>query len=368
MFSSGLDLDEKSRELAAAKSRWLFDLAGLLPTSMLQPKGPRIVLRQTDQGAMHVFTSSNGQLAQIGSLGAKEPLKSLKQLKASLKTLSVKDADVIMQLAARHVLQREIRLPKAARDVLEPVIANQMDELTPWPPGESTFGYRIADGDDDTDDDQFTVNVVATSRKIIDDALASAQALNLKPTVIEFAAPEEPDNGIVVFGEPNQARIKVTKRLDRALSLFLWVAATAGGIGISIMLWQQLALSNLQDQASTHRAALASITRRDAPALKLQKKSREITSLKTARPSVLITLEALSRALPDTAWLINLEVRADEVRLKGKADSASDLIAVLEKLPYFEDVRFSAPTTRSDNERQETFAISAKMLPVTRLE
>lgn len=369
MFSRQVEMNEKFRELKAATWRWLHDLAGLVPSSLTRPKGPRILLVETTRG-IQVNTVADGQFSHVGTLGSKQPSNARKQLNDSLAALDRKGADIVLRLSREHVLQNEIRLPKAARDVLEPVIANQLDEMTPWPQAETMFGYRVEEdaSAEDGESDHFTVEVVATSRKIVDTALASARALELEPRVVEFAPADDPGEGIVIHGGGDKIRIRIAERIGSTLGAFLILAAVIGGNGLAIMLWQQFALSELQDQVKQHRSTLASLSRRDAPTLNMQRQSRELTALKSDRPSILITLEVLSRALPDTAWLASLEVRGDDLRLRGKANNAPDLIADLEKLPYFENVQFSAPTTRQENEQQEDFSISAKLLPMTSLE
>lgn len=369
MFSSELEFGEKSRALKAATSRWLHDLANLVPNALARPNGPLIILQQSARG-LRISNLSDGRLIQLGTLSGNDPAHAVAKLKTSLRSLDLENADIVLRLSPDNVLQREIRLPKAARDVLEPVIANQMDEMTPWPQADSVFGYRIAEPDnaEDQNSDHLTVNVVATSRKILDGVIATARTAGLKPRLIEYFAQGGSNEPIVIHGGDDEARSRMAQRIGRALSAFLLLVGTIGGLGLAGMLWQQFTLGSLQDEARQHQATLTSINRRDVPAMNLQRRYREIIDLKSAHPSILVTLEVLSRALPDTAWLTNLEVRGDELRIKGKADNAPDLIAQLEKLQYFENVQFAAPTTRADNERQEDFSISAKLLPVTNLE
>lgn len=368
MFSGGLKIDERLNEATVATSRWLYDLAGLVPASLVGAKGTQIILSQAARG-MRVLTIAEGKQTLLGTYGPKVPPQEIDELKAALAKIDLASADAVLRLSSAHVLQREMRLPKAARDVLEPVIANQMDEITPWRQAGSVFGYQVVDGSDKEagDSDKLIVNVVATSRKIIDDALASAHALGLEPRIVEYL-PADGGASIVIQGTNDPSRIRLAERIGRMLSSFVVLMTAVGGVGLAIMLWQQSTLVSLEEEAGQHRARLAAMTRRDAPSLKLLRQSREIAAVKSSRPSMLITLEALSRALPDSAWLTNLEVRGDEVRIRGKAESAPELIAELEKLPYFENVQFSAPTTRAENDPQETFAITARMLPVTSLE
>jgi general secretion pathway protein L len=57
-------------------------------------------------------------------------------------------------------------------------------------------------------------------------------------------------------------------------------------------------------------------------------------------------LEELTKLLPQTVWIWSLKYNGKEVELSGFADSASDLIPLLDRSPLFEKVEFLAPVTK----------------------
>jgi len=54
----------------------------------------------------------------------------------------------------------------------------------------------------------------------------------------------------------------------------------------------------------------------------------------------------LAQLLPSTVWIWNLKYTGKEIEISGFADSASDLIPLLDKSPLFEKVEFFAPVTK----------------------
>ena len=74
----------------------------------------------------------------------------------------------------------------------------------------------------------------------------------------------------------------------------------------------------------------------------------------------MVLMEAFSRALPDTAYLTEIEIHGREARIAGKSEDPTALIPVLEATPQFEDVHFSAPTTREEGETLGTFSIISR--------
>lgn len=62
-------------------------------------------------------------------------------------------------------------------------------------------------------------------------------------------------------------------------------------------------------------------------------------------------LKELTQILPSTVWIWNMKYSAGEIEMSGFADSASDLIPLLDKSPLFEKVEFLAPVTKERERR-----------------
>src|SRR5438034_10483005 len=78
----------------------------------------------------------------------------------------------------------------------------------------------------------------------------------------------------------------------------------------------------------------------------IESSSQRIASLRKAKldaPSPLAVWAELTRLLPDTAWLASLAISQSSVTIDGTAQSAENLIALLDGSPMFEDVAFTGP-------------------------
>jgi general secretion pathway protein L len=89
-------------------------------------------------------------------------------------------------------------------------------------------------------------------------------------------------------------------------------------------------------------------------------------SKETAASSVIV-LEALSRALPDSAHLAEIKLDGTTLRIIGNADDAPALLAPLEQTGHLSNVHFFAPTTRGPDGRQFRFHIEARVEPHTKI-
>ena len=99
---------------------------------------------------------------------------------------------------------------------------------------------------------------------------------------------------------------------------------------------------------------------------KTEKEVQEFDTLISEGTSRLHILRELSEILPPTVWVWNLKLKARDVELNGFANSASDLIAILDKSSYFEKVEFTSPVTKErrlfgEQVEKERFKISTKI-------
>lgn len=60
-------------------------------------------------------------------------------------------------------------------------------------------------------------------------------------------------------------------------------------------------------------------------------------------------LKELSIIIPDTAWIKTINILNNEIKIQGEAQSASELITIIERSEYFKDVKFLSTITKKKN-------------------
>jgi len=85
--------------------------------------------------------------------------------------------------------------------------------------------------------------------------------------------------------------------------------------------------------------------------------------LKTMSVSSVILIEALSRALPESAYVNEIRLEKDSLRIMGLAEDAPALLAPLERSEHVTNVHFIAPTARGPDGRLFRFSIEAHVEP-----
>lgn len=83
----------------------------------------------------------------------------------------------------------------------------------------------------------------------------------------------------------------------------------------------------------------------------LLKEIAEFEKISSGEVKKIEILKELTLLLPPSVWLWNLKSTGQEVEISGFADSASDLLPLLDRSPFFEKVEFLAPVTKERERR-----------------
>ena len=144
------------------------------------------------------------------------------------------------------------------------------------------------------------------------------------------------------------------RRLLALLALALALAAALAVTPTAFLrlkaIQAQKALEVLQREAAPQLAAREALGR-DVQALH--------NAASAAQGQVLLApvLDMLTVAVPDGAWLSNLRLDGERLRINGMADDAAALVQRLAAQPGVADARLASPATRGRNDNKERFAI-----------
>jgi general secretion pathway protein L len=123
---------------------------------------------------------------------------------------------------------------------------------------------------------------------------------------------------------------------------------------------RQVESDDLEAKIATARSRVEEVKRLNEENTELRQQRERLVRRKSEEPAVMVLIEALSRALPDAAYLTELEIHGRDTRIAGKSADPTALITMLEDTPQFEDVHFSAATTREEGETAGTFSIISR--------
>ena len=140
----------------------------------------------------------------------------------------------------------------------------------------------------------------------------------------------------------------------RELGLSALVVVLALALGATIAL-KNLSTSNaLASEVDSLLPRVTDVTRKEEENKRLMSHVRLLE--RHQRTSVLAYLKAMTAAVPNNAYLTTFRYKGDRLEVDGIATNASELIALLERSPYFKNVEFTAPTTKY-LQNQERFSL-----------
>lgn len=339
---------------------WIGDLSRTLTPRRVAARSWKTLLLSTPIG-LEIHTKGSASAAHLGTLPNGASGVQVAELKTAVaKSAETNPNDVLLRLSDADVVERIIQVPKAASDVIDPIVRNQLERIVPWPEGETHFGYRVI-GPNANAASQLDVRIVATSRKILDTMLTSARSLGLDPSAAEFAPSSHEDAPVELMSRAPDPTKKTADVLQAGLVALAVGCAAIGAFGLYSVWDRQSQRDDLADSIAMVSARVEVNRGLYARNAELKQQHMRLIGQKTDNPAVMLLIERLSTALPDSAYLTELGIHGRDARIMGKSDNSTALITALEDAAEFEDVHFSAPTTREEGESAETFAIIAKV-------
>jgi general secretion pathway protein L len=150
------------------------------------------------------------------------------------------------------------------------------------------------------------------------------------------------------------------------------------GIGVTVAvsmclsLWAFISTGLVRDESESIAARAKALQRQvqggRTPSLAASSPPAERAwFLKETSVSSVILLEALSRALPESAYLTEIRLENATLRMTGLSDDAPGLLAPLEQSGHLTGVHFFAPTTRGPDGKSFRFSIEAHVEPRSKL-
>jgi len=273
---------------------------------------------------------------------------------------------VIVVLAPRHVLRKQLALPAAVEENLAQALAYDLDRHTPFRADQLYFDATVIDRD--AAKKTIRVDWASALRTLVDGARRQveewgASVLAVVPGPAQASLPAL--NLIPVEARPRAMHWRRWK---------VWVplAAVAGFALAAVMvpLAQKreyaIALNRVTEDAR-QRAETADALRQQLE--RFQGDYNFVLAKKYAYPNSVQVLDDVTRILPDDTWLTQFELKTSfkgkerqrEMLLRGESANAGKLIGLLEESKLVEQAALRSPTTKIQPGPGEVFDLGAQL-------
>jgi len=143
----------------------------------------------------------------------------------------------------------------------------------------------------------------------------------------------------------------ISKPLFFALLVLTLVLAASWGFGVYS--YYRNELDRLRAEVKKRKPEVEVVENLQKRLGQVNKEIMELEKITTGEIRRIDILKEITQVLPPTVWIWNLKCSGKDVEISGFADSASELIPILDRSPLFEKVEFSSPVTK-ERERKGT--------------
>ncbi|MHB8884547.1 MAG: PilN domain-containing protein [Methylovirgula sp.] len=277
---------------------------------------------------------------------------------------SLRNPFIVFELPTHKVVTRHVTVPAQAREFMAGIIANQIERLSPWPLAQAVYGFDARPSQ--TDAGILDVCVLIASRANIETIRDELTASGLAPSKIRVRTHAAVDAPVVnLWTHMAQASRGRFNDLPRMVG-----AGLVGMVLLSMIvsLWAAYSANATWAENDEVTARADSLRRHDQilrkpPNLASLKPDERAWALKEESSADVLVLDALTRAIPDGAYLTELHLQDKSIRINGLAADAPSLIAALERTRHFSAVHFFAPTVKSQDGGLYRFSIAARVAP-----
>jgi general secretion pathway protein L len=285
---------------------------------------------------------------------------------------AARNSFVVLELPAAKVVRRDITVPAQAQKFLSGVIRNQIERLSPWPPSNVVYGFNSETSGENAS--IVDVRILMASRTDIDASRHHLTALgvDVDRIVANNSTAEIADKAagpVTLWSRLTDASRDRLEGISRLIGL--GIGATLA-VSMCLSLWAFISTGLVQDESESIAARAKALQqqvqggRTPSSAASMPPVERAWFLKETSISSVIL-IEALSRALPDSAYLTEIRVENASLRMTGLADDAPGLLALLEQSGHLTGVHFFAPTTRGPDGKSFRFSIEAHVEPRTKI-
>jgi general secretion pathway protein L len=270
------------------------------------------------------------------------------------------------ELGGSEVVARRLTVPSQAKDVLPGIVRNQIERLSPWPFAKTIYGF--APVKNEANRQSLDVWVLMTSQRTIDGLRDRLAASDLSPHRI-VARSGGDQEALALWtrasGRESSVRANAPRLIAAAFAAFVLLSA-------SVTAWALIDASAVWEQHDDAAARARSLRQNSAsssaatPAAGSGSQGARAWTMKENTPAAVMIIDALARALPDNAYLTDLNLEHAAVRITGLSIDPPPLINALQQSGRFTGARFFAATTKDLEKGGYRFNIEAQAAPPTK--
>lgn len=265
-----------------------------------------------------------------------------------------------LTLPKDSVLQKNLTLPLATEENLRQVLEFQLEQLTPFAPGDVYFGYEVLARDFERG--QLKIAFVVTPRDAVD---AAVKTLEGQGSPVHAVFVEELLNRGQLINLLPRRLVHAPSPLWQGANLWLFLLSgilVLATLAMPLVIKREAVIQLLPWVEKGKKAAEAvDVVRRELD-VRIEQHNF-VLEKRRATPPVIQVLEELTRVLPDDTWVQTIDLKGKELQIQGETASSVRLIGLFEQSPLFKDASFRSPLTKGQTSGSERYQLSLQVRP-----
>jgi len=342
--------------LAEFLTWWRQHLLELVPEALLRGTGPEanaLVVDATVPGVLTVIRRRRGAETRVTQQRLDDP--GLLSLRAALNGRPGGES-VLLRLAGTTLLERPVPLPLAAERDLDRVLAYDMERLTPFSADEVFWAYAVEARDRARA--RLLVRLTFIPKTSVQEIIDLLSGCAGRPNLIEAATPSGPR---IIRLQHEGSGGRIARLSPRSAGIVL--ATLAFLLLISPFARQSLDLADAQSQLDALAPRIKQVNTLRNRINGIGAGGDAVASETKRLGDMLEAVAAITEILPDDSYLTEFTMRERKMALSGQSTSAPKLISLLSADEHIRNPSFTAPVTKSPDNKRDVFAISADLAP-----
>lgn len=340
------DVGDIVTPLRSAWEWWKGEISSLLPTFIRQRLFPEktylVVAFADDELVLH----PSALKASLPRLSENSARKSAFPSAALRPGADAPFDGTVVCLQPSQTIRMQTRYPRTSSANLRRMIDFDLPRLCPLDPALVYFGFRALPSSG-TDAVLQDVEVWICQRSLINRIVSRCAELQLRP--VGLTLPQTaPALLIANFFPLRQLNFKEKIRAGRTPALAGLATVLAFCIAAVAQMREASFNETLENELQRKRTIVQAIEKDRAQVQQLERRRDFLLRQRQAMQAGQ-ALSELARILPDSAWIYNLEYGKSEIRIRGFANRANELIPALDASRLFSAAQFRSPVVGAPN-------------------
>ncbi|MFT6221277.1 MAG: general secretion pathway protein L [Candidatus Endobugula sp.] len=346
---------------------WGNALLSMLPEKYSQKfktKNQCLIIRFHEEEIMLFYKDRNTQ-HYIESIAADKEVVSHYDWNHLRIKYKLKNSTTTLVLEPDQLLHYRLQLPKQTEKNLDSFFRYEIDRLTPFTADDVYYDYTLLPSN--KNEGKISVDLFLIKQETVDNSVDYFASSELRLDSVDAAKSVLTDNANNRIETLSVNFLPMEKR-GESPQRFLWINVAATILAICLVVFpQQYSLKSKQEQIKEKQLHLASQQPSISNIIALKEQLASIKESvnfvmkkKLNSPSPSKILDKITQILPDHSYVKDLTINKDSLIISGLSHSASNLIPLLDKATWFDEVSLREPITIDRESQKERYSIKMK--------